>query len=90
LAAAAVKGDWPREHWEQLLRSLTAYADAGTELMIAQLLLRWPQDNFDKIAVAASSWLHGHAKTLPDGLLWLLWDRVADATLVESAGVDDA
>ena len=90
MAAAAVKGDWPPEYWEQLLWSLTAYADAGTELMIAQLLLRWPPDSVDKTAFAQSVWLHGHAKPLLSWLLWLLWDRGADATLVESAGVNDA
>jgi hypothetical protein len=84
LAAAAVNGDWPPEYWEQLLWSLTAYADAGTELTIAQLLLQWPQDSFDRIAVAGSSWFHGHAKTLLDRLLWPLWDRLADATLIEA------
>lgn len=90
LAAAAVNGDWPPEYWEQLLWSLTAYADAGTELTIAHLLLQWPQDSFDRIAVAGSSWLHRHARTLPDALLWPLWDRIADTTLIESEEVDDA
>jgi hypothetical protein len=66
-----------------LLWSRHPYADSGTEQKIAQLLLKWPQDSFDKIAIAASSWLDGHAKTLPDALLWSLWDRIADATLIE-------
>jgi len=77
-------------YWEQLLWSLTAYADAATELTIAQLLLRWPKDRFGEIAAAASSWLHGHAKTLPDELLWPLWDCIADAVLTEAAEVADA
>ena len=90
LAAAAETGDWPPVYWEQLLWSLTAYADAATELTIAQLLLRWPKDRFGEIAAAASSWLHGHAKTLPDELLWPLWDCIADAVLTEAAEVADA
>jgi len=90
LDAAATHGDWPKEYWEQLLWSRSPYADSGTEQKIAQLLLEWPQDTFDKIAIAASSWLHGHAKTLPDALLWPLWDRIADAALIESAEGDDA
>jgi hypothetical protein len=36
------------------------------------------------------SWLDGHAETLSDALLWPLWDRIADATLIESAEADDA
>jgi len=90
LAFTAANGDWPQAYWEQLLWSVTAYTDAGTDLKIAQLLLRWPQDDFEKLAPAASSWLHGHAKTLPDELLWPLWDRIADATLSESSEVDGA
>lgn len=90
LHAAAANGDWSAVHWEQLLCSLTVYADAGTTPRIAQFLLQWPQDRFGEIAVAASSWLHGHAKTLPEALLWRLWDRIADATLIESMKFDDA
>jgi hypothetical protein len=85
LAAAAARGNWPPDYWEQVLWSLTAYAHADTEPTIAQLLLQWPKDSFDRIAVAGSSWLHGHAKTLPDRLLWPLWDRIADATLIEAS-----
>jgi hypothetical protein len=84
LAAAALSGDWQKEYWEQLLWSRTVYADPGTEQAIAECLLEWPSDNFHTIAAAASSWLDGHAKTLSDALLWPLWDRIADATLVET------
>jgi hypothetical protein len=66
------------------------YADAGTEQKIAERLLQWPTDSFDTIAAAASSWLDGHAKTLSDALLWPLWDRIADATLIETPEVEDA
>jgi hypothetical protein len=90
LDAAAKREDWPRDFWEQLLWSRIPYSDAGTEQRIADLLLLWPQDSFDKITIAASSWLDRHAKTLPDAPLWPLWDRIADAALIESAGVDDA
>jgi hypothetical protein len=83
LDTAAMKGDWDPESWEQLLWSGKAYIDAGIERRIAELLLQWPLDRFDRIAVAAASWLDGHAKTLPDALLWPVWDRVADKTLAE-------
>ena len=90
LDAASIDGDWSPEFWEQLLWSRNAYADAATELRIAQLLLQWPAESFDKIASAASSWLDGHAKTLSDDLLWPLWDRIADATLIETPEADGA
>jgi hypothetical protein len=90
LDAAAGQGDWPKEYWEQLLWSQKTYADAGTEQKIAQLLLEWPHDDFDTIAAAASSWLHGHAKTLSDQLVWSLWDRVAEATMIKSVEAGDA
>lgn len=84
LDAAAVSGDWPAEYWEQLLWSRHSYADADALPKMARLLLQWPQESFGKIAVAASSWLGEHARALPDPLLWPLWDRVADATLIET------
>ena len=89
LGAAAVSGDWPKEYWEQLLWSQTAYADEETEQRISQCLLEWPSDSFRTIAAAASSWLDRHAKTLSDALLWPLWDRIADATLVEATAEAD-
>jgi hypothetical protein len=90
LDADTTNGNWFATYWEQLLLSSAAYADASTELNIAKLLLRWPQDNFAKVSVAASSWLDLHSKTLPDAQLWPLWDRIADVTLVESTEADDA
>src|SRR5450631_579149 len=89
LDAAAMKGDWPQGYWEGLLWSRTVYADASTERKIQELLLRWPTDSFDTIAAAASSWLEDHANALSDALLWPLWDRIADATLIETAEVED-
>jgi hypothetical protein len=65
LDAVATNGDWSPQYWEQLLWSRNAYADVGTELQIAQRLLQWPQDSFDKIAVAASSWLGGMPRCFP-------------------------
>ena len=90
LDAATKGGDWPKDYWEQLLWSRKDYRDAGTEQKIAELLLQWPTYSFGTIAAAASSWLEGHAKTLSDALLWPLWDRIADATLIETPGAEDA
>jgi len=84
LDAAAEAGDWPVEFWEQLLWSRTAYSDPDTETRIAQLLLRWPTETFSNVSAAASSWLNERVKTLPDDLLWPLWDKVADASLTEA------
>jgi hypothetical protein len=83
LDAASRRGDWTPGFWQQLMWSQTAYADPETELKITELLLQWPQDSFDKIAVPALAWLDLHAKTLPDAVIWPLWDRIATATLVE-------
>ncbi|MET4271813.1 MULTISPECIES: hypothetical protein [unclassified Bradyrhizobium] len=90
LDAAAIKGDWPKDYWEQLLWSRKNYADVDTEQRIAERLLQWPTDSFGTIATAASSWLEAHAKTLSDSWLWPLWDRIADATLIETPGAEDA
>ena len=90
LDAAVMNGNWPKDYWEQLLWSRKVYADAGSEQKIAERLLQWPNDSFDTIAAAASSWLDDHAKTLSDALLWPLWDRIADSTLIETPEVEDA
>jgi hypothetical protein len=84
LDAAAEDGDWAVGVWEQLLWSRTAYTDPNTETRIAQLLLRWPAETFSRVSAAASSWLHQRVKTLPDDLLWPLWDKIADASLTEA------
>ncbi|WP_028168704.1 hypothetical protein [Bradyrhizobium elkanii] len=90
LDAAARNGDWPKAYWEQLLWSGNDYREGETEQKIAERLLQWPTDSFGTIATAASSWLKGHAKTLSDALLWPLWDRIADATLIETPEAEDA
>jgi hypothetical protein len=90
LDAAAMNGDWPKNYWEQLLWSRKDYRDAGTEQKIAERLLQWPKNRFGTLATAASSWLEGHAETLSDALLWPLWDRIADATLIETPEAEDA
>jgi hypothetical protein len=93
LDAAAEHGDWTVTFWEQLLWSRTAYTDPDTERRIAQLLLRCPAETFPKLSAAAASWLNERVKTLPEDLLWPLWDKIADASLIEAletAEVEDA
>jgi hypothetical protein len=91
LDIAAANGDWPPKYWKQLLRSTAAYSDVGTNVRVAELLLRWQRDSFGEIAGTASSWLDGHAKNMPDDLFWPLWDRIADTTLIdEPVEVSDA
>jgi hypothetical protein len=90
LDAAASAGDWTPELWRQLLWAHKEYAAPRTEQRIAELLLEWPVDSFGKIVLAASWWLNQHTKTLSDGALWPLWDRIADAALAETEEASDA
>jgi hypothetical protein len=90
LDVAASNDDWSPQYWEHLLSSRTAYSESETELRIARLLLQWPLDRFEQVADAASSWLEEHARNMPDALLWHLWDRIADATLIEPTEVANA
>lgn len=83
LDAAASRGDWPPELWQQLLWTRKEYAEPDSERRIAELLLHCKDDSFAKIAPAASAWLNEHARTLEDATLWRLWDRIAEATLAE-------
>ncbi|BBZ97480.1 hypothetical protein BRDID11004_16090 [Bradyrhizobium diazoefficiens] len=90
LDTAAKHGDWPKDYWEQLLWSRKDYRDTVTEPKIAERLLEWPADSFGAVAAVASAWLEGHAKTLSETLLWRLWDRIADATLIDTSEPGDA
>ena len=84
LELAAMADDWMVGFWRQLLWARKEYASADTEPRIAQLLLRWPAEDFGEIAGAASAWLDEHANKLDDAVLWPLWDRIADATLIKT------
>lgn len=88
LDAAAIAGDWPKTLWQQLLWARKEYTQPETRARIALLLMKWPLETFGDVASSASSWLDEHAKSLDDTLLWPLWDRIADVSLVETAGAD--
>jgi hypothetical protein len=90
LSEAAANGDWTPDLWQQLLWARKPYASTDTRGCIAQLLLEWPVESFEKIASAASSWMNEQASALDDALLWPLWDRIAGVTLVRTAELDDA
>jgi hypothetical protein len=90
LDASATAGDWPKTFWQQLLWARKEYAQPETRARIAQLLLEWPPEAFGEIVSATSAWLDEHTKSLEDTLLWPLWDRIADAALIETAEADDA
>lgn len=90
LDAAAGSGDWTPELWRQLLWAHKEYSAPRTEHRIAELLLEWPVDSFGNILPAASWWLNQHSKTLSDGVLWPLWDLLADAALAEAEESPDA
>jgi hypothetical protein len=74
--------------WHQLLWARKEYIQSETQARIGQLLLKWPAETFNEIASPASSWLDEHATALEETLLWPLWDRIADASLVETADPD--
>ena len=81
LEAAEARGDWAIELWPQLLWARSKYAEVETENRVAQVLLRWPAETFEKVIEPASSWLELHAESLDDARLWPVWDRIADVTL---------
>jgi hypothetical protein len=85
LDVAATKGDWSKSLWHQLLWAQKEYTQPITQSRIAQLLLNWPANGFDEIASAASYWLDERAKSLDEKSLWPLWDRIADASLTDTA-----
>jgi hypothetical protein len=85
LSAAADKGEWPVDYWQQLLFSTTAYANAETESALARRLLEFPESGFADVARAATRWLEAHARKLQDEMLWPIWDKIATQVLTETA-----
>jgi hypothetical protein len=83
LSAVADNGQWPADYWQQLLFSTTAYENAKTEAAVARRLLEFPEDGFAEVASAATRWLEAHAKTLPDKVMWPIWDKIAAKILIE-------
>ena len=90
LDAAAAEGNWSKGLWRDLLWSRTVYTQSTTEARIGQLLLAWPKETFPEIVSPAAAWLDEHAASLGEALLWPLWDRIADASLTETAEAEDA
>jgi hypothetical protein len=86
LALASSKDHWSVDFWRQLLWVRRSYQQTTTAPLIAHLLLKWPKDSFEKIVEPASAWIDEQVKTLDEALLWPLWDRIADATLLDTDG----
>jgi len=42
------------------------------------------------MGLATNVGLDEHSKTLDDALLWPLWDRIADTSLIETVEADNA
>jgi hypothetical protein len=84
LDAAATVGKWPYDLWRQMVWSRSPYVNPDTEARMAELLLQCPSATFVKLADAASAWLNEHSRTLAEGILWKLWDKIAAAVLNES------
>ena len=79
LSAQARKGQWSALAWDRFLWAAQKLDDPGSVTQVAQLLLIAPQEPFRKIASSASWWINEKAETLPDALLWPLWERMADS-----------
>jgi hypothetical protein len=90
LAAIADRGEWPANYWQQLLFSTTAYSNPDTESAVAHRLVEFPEGHFAAVAAAATRWLEAHAKTLPDDLLWPIWDKIAGQVFIEPSEVAHA
>jgi hypothetical protein len=89
LDAAAKRGKWPDWGWRPFLWAGHKISDATSVEHIARLLLQWPDERFAQVSQAASWWLNENAKTLDEGLLWPIWDRIEKTSSQEVEGVSD-
>ena len=90
LGKSSLNGNWPQELWRQFLWTNKDYVDPATQNHIAKLLLQCNAQNFSSVSDAASWWLDQHANSLDDHLLWPLWDRIVESSLIENVEVDHA
>jgi hypothetical protein len=88
LEAKAERGEWPDWAWKPFLWSAQKLENPKIINLAADLLLKFPQEDFRKIADTASWWLDQKAKALDDNRLWPLWDKIELGTAAE--GLEDA
>lgn len=83
LAAKAYKGAWPVWAWNPFLWATQKLNSPDSIAETGKLLLLFSDEDFPKVANAASWWLNEKATALDDDLLWPLWDKVEAATAHE-------
>lgn len=90
LEAQANKRLWSASAWDRFLWAAQKIEDPESAAKIARLLLDAPDESFAEMASSASWWLNEKARTLDDGLLWPLWDRIADSVPRNVEEAEDA
>jgi len=90
LEAQANKRLWSASAWDRFLWAAQKIEGPESTAKIARLLLDAPDEPFAKMASSASWWLNEKARTLDDGLLWPLWDRIADSVPRNVEEAEDA
>ncbi len=90
LAAKAQEGQWPAWAWNPFLWAAQKLDDPDSVNIAADLLLKFPEFEFKKIADTTSWWLNEKAKGLDENRLWRLWDKVEAATELQTTEGDNA
>jgi hypothetical protein len=80
LETKAREGQWPVWAWNPFLWAGKKLDAPDGITMTGELLLKFPDEEFPKVAGAASWWLNEKAKELDENILWPLWDKIATAT----------
>lgn len=98
LQLEAANNQWQAEAWRSLLWAASDKEDAAFQFVLADLMLKMPDEALSELLPAATSWLQRRYKVLsetdrPGGARLLpLWDRFADLTYlpaVEGAAEDE-
>ena len=76
-------GERPQWAWDSFLWAGQKLDDPASVNVAADLLLEFPDREFQTVAATASWWLEQKANALDDGRLWRLWDKIEAATVLE-------
>jgi len=83
LEIKAERQEWPVWAWDPFLWAAQKLDDPKSINRTGDLLLKFPEKEFQKLAETASWWLDQKAKALDDAFLWPLWDKIEAATVLK-------
>jgi len=90
LAANAREGKWPAWAWNPFLWTAQKLDDPDSVNLACDLLQKFPEEEFPAVADTASWWLSEKVTALDENRLWPLWDKIEEATMLQTTDGQNA